>query len=168
MSFNFSLTVHTCSILWSRVIGSDIRYFTVYDVDWPTMTWAVQNIEIGQILKHKQHRASFLIYNNTPIESELSHIRHSVITGKARALKVVQLWCSKPTDLLHIWQRCEERRHVHYHLLLSESESTKKLMRGREGELPDLPFHLHIGQTATQTDMMPTVHSQQMDKNTHL
>lgn len=83
--------------------------------------------------KHRQLCANCLIYN-TPIEETLcqnSHIQHSVITGKAWALKLVQLRCSKPTDLLHIWQGREELRHVHYHLLLSP-ESTKKVMRRRE------------------------------------
>ena len=43
----------------------------------------------------------------------------------------------------HIWRGCVEQRRVHYHLLLS-TESTKKLMRRREGELPNLPFHFPI------------------------
>lgn len=99
---------------------------------------------------------------NTPIERNMCqncHIQQSVITGNAWELKLVQLWCSKPTDLLHIWSRSEEHRHVHYHLLLT-TESTKKLMRRRAVKLPNPLLlslsSLHLsnfsdGQTATQT-----------------
>lgn len=104
------------------------------------------------------------------------HGPNSVITGKAWALKFVQLWRSTATDLFHIWQASEELRHVHNHLLLS-TESTKTLMRRREGELWHLPFNfpifplrLHLNSPAERTHFTPTLHSQEVQilKNIHL
>lgn len=74
---------------------------------------------------HKRH--SQLFCGETRVSD--SSVQHWLITGRALALKLGQLWSSRPTDLLHIWQRRDGQRCVHYHLLLS-TVSTKKLMRG--------------------------------------